>query len=80
MQRPRHALGGKSRDDYPPGRRYCSLCAKSFSANNFRTQHMRKLHPDEERRTAHDVRCRTSDEVWQCVVALDVENDTVALL
>lgn len=32
--------GGRSR----PGKRYCHLCAKCFSANNFQSQHLANLH------------------------------------
>ena len=28
----------------PPGKRYCHFCRRVFSANNFSSQHMRKIH------------------------------------
>lgn len=33
-------LGGRSK----PGKRFCSLCSKCFSANNFQSQHLSNLH------------------------------------
>lgn len=37
--------GAKACREHGPGKRYCSLCGRSFSANNFVTQHMRNIHP-----------------------------------
>ncbi|EOD09124.1 hypothetical protein EMIHUDRAFT_459926, partial [Emiliania huxleyi CCMP1516] len=34
--------GGRSK----PGKRYCHLCNKCFSANNFQSQHLVNLHPE----------------------------------
>ena len=36
--------GAKAAGTKKPGKRYCSLCERSFSANNFVTQHLRGLH------------------------------------
>ena len=36
--------GAKADKDCRLGKRYCSFCHKSFSANNFVSQHMRNLH------------------------------------
>ena len=37
--------GSKATPASPPGKRFCALCNKAFSSNNFVTQHMRLKHP-----------------------------------
>ena len=51
-----HHSGTKERDG-KAGKRWCSICQKSVSSNNFLSQHLRTLH-------AH---CKTSMQVWNAI-------------
>ena len=42
-----HSGSKRMRDDEAPGVRYCPLCQCCISSNNFVTQHMRILHPEQ---------------------------------
>lgn len=44
-----HHSGAKENDDGCAGKRFCPFCMRSFSANNFVSQHMRVKHPESAR-------------------------------
>lgn len=55
--------GAKCKGSARAGKRFCPLCMRSFSANNFITQHMRVKHPESARPGAFTLEAIFIDEL-----------------